>query len=275
MKRRLKARGGKFSQILEHSPQREKIPYRPTINMHDPVLLHEGFGNVAAAPGTVAEVQNVIATNRGSVKYIDLYPFIFGTFPNVFAEDVPCTLSAGGQILLENFNLGIWNYTTQLGKDKRQRIRVILNEAQTFTSRIDNTNGTTIQAYAPQLYYTNSDYEKFVKSRAAQLKWGLGLKRKVYRLEVPDGLTAADIDINEILPRQNGNIIALGVHSSNAGTDLRQVFYDVSIDGIEIIKNVIGLHASNESGRDRFRGFGNTSALGEPVVLYITFFFEN
>ena len=164
----------------------------------------------------------------------------------------------------------------------------MLNEAQTFTSRIDNTANPLIQAYAPHLYYTTKNYETWLK-KEFRLKWGLGLKRKTYRLEIPAGLSAADVSLDAILPRQNGNIIALAVESSTALTSLRQCFYDVKIDGIEVVKNVFGLNASNVSGRDSyilpmfieagstftFRGFGDTSVLPDPVVLNLTFYFEN
>ena len=100
--------------------------------------------------------------------------FFFGGTPNIFDQDVPFSIEAGGQVLLEDTNLGIWNFDTQLGKDKRHKIRVTLDDAQTFSSILDITNGTFIQAVTPIVYYTTDAYEHFLKHEF-RLRWGLGL----------------------------------------------------------------------------------------------------
>lgn len=260
--------------------------FDPQIDYRTPVLLHQGFGAAAAAAGDIGRSENQVSTGRGTVKYLDLYPFFFSAA--LFDADIPVTISAGGQVLLEDSNLGIWNFDTQLGKDKRHRVRVKLNDAQTFETVVDNTNGILIQAVFPQLYYTTPSYEHFIKNEF-RLNWDLGLKRRTYRLELPDG---APLDnsafIERVLPRNNGNIIAIGVHCSSAVTDLRNIFYNVAIDGIEMIKEVVGLNAATANGRDgyilpapirpgatmNFSATGDLTVAGDPVVLFVTFYFS-
>jgi len=266
-----------------HQDSQKQTKFDPQIDYRTPVLLHQGFGFTAAAVGLSATSTNQISTGRGTVKYLDIYPFFFGS--SQFDVDVPVTISAGGQVLLEDANLGIYSFDAQLGKDKHHRIRVMLNDAQQFDVTINNINGSFIQAVAPHFYYTTPAYEHFLKN-VFQLKWSLALKRRVYRLALPDGAPVDDF-IERVLPRNNGDIIAVGVHSSSTPTDLRNILYDVSIDGVTQIQDIFGLQASTANGRDgymmpipirpgatmRFRGSGDLTVSVDPVVLYITFFF--
>ena len=269
--------------LAVHVDPQKQNDFDPQIDYRTPVLLHQGFGATAASVGTVTTSRNQISTGRGSVKYLDIYPFFFGS--SQFDPNVPVTISAGGQVLLEDTNLGIWSFDTQLGKDKHHRVRVILNDAQTFEVTIDNTDGSFIQAVAPHFYYTTPAYEYFLKN-VFKLKWDLGLKRRTYRLSLPDGAPVDDF-IERVLPRNNGDIIAVAIHSSSTSTDLRNINYDVAIDGINIIETVFGLHSSVANGRDgymmpvpirpgatmRFRGVGDLTVAVDPVVLYVTYFF--
>jgi len=273
-----------------HVRPKELQEFSPQIDYRTPVLLHQGFGGVAASPGTIASVTNQIATGRGTVKFLDLYPFFTGELlsgENISDQDAPVTISAGGQVLLQDTNLGIWAFDTQLGKDKRHRVRVELNDAQSFTTTLDLRNAATIQALLPHFYYSTPEYEHFLKNVFA-LQWDLGLKRRTYRLSVPiggGGTTTAEIE--NVLPRNNGDIIGIGIHSSSNFLDLRLTNYEVLIDGVKIIENVFGEHASTLNGRDgylmpvpirpgatfNFAAAGAVSFASSPIVYYITFYF--
>lgn len=264
-------------------PQKE-VARTSEIDYRKPVLLLQGYAFAVAGPGAVNSNTVQVSTGRGTVKFLDVYPFF--SSPQVFDEDVPVTISAGGQVLLQDINLGFYSFDTQSGKDRRHRVRIELNDAQTITSVLDNTNGTTIQGLAPHLYYSTPEYEFFLKN-VFSLKWDLGLKRRTYRLEIPDGDTNADAFIERVLPRNNGEIIGVSITTSSEVDDARQILIDLSIDGIKIIENTFGLHWHRLNGRDNnllpvgirpgatmnFRGFGNTLVASGPVVFYVTFYF--
>jgi len=280
------AKGKYIPQKGVHLSKEKPISYQAELDQRTPVLLHEGFPAIAAGSGDRVSNTFQVATNRGQVKYIDLFPF-FRTQVN-FDDNVPFTLDAGGQVLIQDTNLGIWDVSTQLGMDKRQRVRVNLNDAQTFTATLDNTDGSLIQVIFAEMYYSTPSYENYIKN-IFRLKWGLGFKRRTYRLEVPTG-SLGDITFRqETLSRSQGSIIAVGVHTNTDLSSLLFFDYSISVDGIEIIKNVTAFNAATASGRDSYlmpvpiRGGAEVKLSSSQhvaggindVVLYFTFFFSN
>lgn len=224
------------------------------IDQRTPVLLQQGFLDFAAIGGgiLISNKEYRARTDRGFLKYWDMVPGTMDT-PEL-NQDVRMTLAAGGQNLLEEEQLGMWSPQAQFGKDKNWRVRSIVNNAQTIQFTMDGTNAILEQQAILIVSYSTPAHEKFLKTIFKQ-KFGLGLKRKTYLLKVPALTPVGDISVEDILPRNNGAIIGVGI--SNAydllgTTELSQQFMNVSIDGINIIENVPATYYNLAEGRENY-----------------------
>lgn len=278
-------------ELQEHiSPKRDLS--EGAIDYYPPVLLQQGFlpGLVFAA-GATGSQQLQIATDRGDLKYIDIQPFFNGA--TNLAQPNLITISAGGIEILKNSMLADWSFKRQYGMDKGRRLRVALNDSQTLDVSGNATNSTTLFAAQTQGFYTTKAHEFFVH-KVFSLRWGLGLKRRDYTLQIPTGL-AAGTTVNTTpsptlrLPREQGDIIAISIMSVGTEEDMRNNFHTLSIDGIRIIQDVWTVGNSFESGRDNalmpvflragatfeFSALVDSSVALQETSIILTFYFDN
>ena len=257
------------------------------IDQRTPVLLQQGFNPVTiAAAGAVGRNNYTVRTDRGQLKQFDFIPF-FSTNA-ALSENNFFTFSAGGQILVKNQSLGMWAYNAQYGKNRDWKIKSLTSEAQVLQMVLDNTAGANLQGLQTIAEYTTPQHEEFLKKFHARYKYGHGLKRREYQNIVT--ATGADqtAAISDRLERNNGDIIGVGVSTSNLEDDINDCFYSLSIDGITIIENITGLKASIANGRDDYMlpiliragatfefSIFATSGLANDVKFSVNFYFDN
>jgi len=274
---------------MKEFTERQNIGFNALVTNRTPVLLQQGFLPILSNSGGVilATEEYRARTDRGYLKYFDVIPGTNDT-PEL-NQDVRFTLGAGGQVLVENEMLGMWSPLSQFGKDKKWRIRSIVNNAQTIQFSLDSANASLEQQAILIASYSTKYHEAFLKQ--FKLKWGLGLKRKSFVLKIPAGTPVGNISIDDILPRNNGLIIGVGI--SNAydiiGTqELTTQFMNLAIDGVNIIEDVPALYYNYLVGRETFlqpillrpgATFNFNSNLLSPalndIFHTVTFYFDN
>lgn len=255
-----------------------------------PVLLQQQFDPaLIAAAGQISDVEYVAKSDRGSLKKFDFFPGFNSAA--ALSLNVGVSLSVGGISVVEFATLGMYAIRSQFGKDKEWLIKAKANEAQTIQFQLDGSNDTATQVAALIGTYTTPSHENFIKNYF-HLGFKIGLKRKTYVMDVPIATPVGTLEITNTLPRNQGNIIGIGI--SNAAdlvasyTDLTAQFLTVSINGVTIIENVNGVYYNIASGRDNYlqpifipqgSEFQLFNRVGTPAttrVLYsVTFFFDN
>jgi len=274
---------------ITRNPHLEARKTKSEIKQYPIPLLWQGFvPGIVAPSGTTVSQQYQIETNRGTLHYLDVQPFFNDS---EIALDNKLTVSAGGQTILKDATLAYYSFKAQLGKDHTHRIRINLNDAQTLEAELVNNLTTSLQAVQIQAWYTNEQHQKYIHEEFS-LKWGQGLKRRTYSLEVVSGLALQTLTLNDIIPRQNGNVIAIGICCSGGLSfefDARNNFINVAIDDVTIVKDVWMPSAGFTSGRDNYllpikimggstfqmSALVNSSVSIETTEFSLTFYFDN
>lgn len=233
---------------------RKPIIYNSIAGYGPPVLLLQGFpANYVGTPGYIQTDQFKLASDRGDLKYIDAQFFDDGAAGASVNQDANFTVSIGGQNILESCGLANWDIESQLGKDKFWDVRIKAKQNQTITMSVDGRNNTVNQFYQLIAKYTTDQHENWLKKFPTLMNWKPGLKRKGYQLTQTIG-TSLPSSFTQDLPRQNGEIIGIGI--AQAGNvdyiDQLQTLITVSIDGVNIIENVCMAYFNTASGRDSY-----------------------
>jgi len=274
---------------------KKPILYNDVAGYNKPVLLMEGFETgLNGTPGAIIQQQFKLASDRGYLKYLNVQFFDDGSAGASVNQDVNFTLAVGGQNVLENVGISNWDIEAQLGKNKYWDTRIKAQQNQTIQFQLDGRNNTINQIWQVIAKYTTKEHEVWLKKFPSLMNWAPGLKRKGYNLVQPVGTTAQSRLVRQ-LPRQNGEII--GVAISQAGSvdviDQLQTLITVTIDGVDIIKDVCMAYFNKQSGRDSYLNpiwiqpgstmevtmtptaiFGTTIAPAlETTVLNVVFYF--
>jgi hypothetical protein len=233
---------------------RKPILYNSITGLNPPVLLLEGFPtNFVGTPGSIVTQQEKLASDRGYLKYLDVQFFDDGAAGASVNQEGNFTLAVGGQNVLENCGFANWDIESQLGKNKYWDTRIRANQNQTLQMQVHGRNNTTNIIWQMIAKYTTDAHENWLKKFPDLMNWKPGLKRKGYQLTQPIGSTT-QVRLVKQLPRQNGEII--GVALAQAGNvdfiDQLQTLITVTIDGVEIIKNVCMAYFNTASGRDSY-----------------------
>jgi len=249
-------------------------------------LIHDGTIGVGAAPGAIVTQQFQIATQRGRVKWLDIYPFFNSTA--ALEEDTKITVSAGGQILVKNAQVSEYAFNSEMHSKRNRRIRVNLNDAQTFEITINNSGSALIQAAFVQLYYTSDAHDYFVEN-IFKFNTSLGLKRESFRIVLPNSTADATALTEVRLPRNSGDIYGYSVTCPSDESALRNVFYELSFNDLIVVNRAFGLTASTNNPRKqfaeplfietgstmRFSALADLSVIATDVPLTVTLFYGN
>jgi len=257
----------------------------------DPVLLCQGFPSFSIAPATQTTFQYTIATDRGTVRALDMND-IGTSFDEANYNLSRFTLVAGSQEVLRDEPLSRYGYRTNLSFKQWQQTDVYLNNAQTLSLNVDNTNGGGLIALAQGqvlAFYTDREHDEYRK----QFKWGtgLGLKRRSFEAPIPIVAPAVNDVVARVtgnVPRRNGNIIAVSILV--VCDQLSSLEATLSINGITAIQEVNATYFSRLNQREPWIfpvyiqpgatfDLSIVSRLGValPTVAeaYVTFYFEN
>lgn len=228
-----------------------------------PVLLQRGYPLVNMVIGVTQRVTSNfrLNTDRGYLKHLDVIPINNGG--TALAQNLPFTISLGGQNLIQDDQLGTWAIIWQFGRDHKWQVRAKFNDGQIGTVTLDGTDqkrpATIDQSAQVIVKYSTPGHERFLKSFS--LKYGQGLKRRSYSLIIPGTvLTDQRNEVSYELPRNNGNIIGIALSCNEnvnnpvlfPNNEIMNTFVDVEIDGIVIIQNVSMGYFSMENGRDYY-----------------------
>lgn len=162
---------------------------------------------------------------------------------------------AGGQQIIVDEPLERYDYAIDLGDRDEQKIQVIINGGQTLESKMHlpdlTSNAPGNVAIVGQLlaHYTTKKHDQFLASPKSKFNWGLGLKRQSFRLQIRAGATAG-VNLEQVIPKNQGRVI--GFSLLVYGTDLPDVFIDLSFDDLTVILNVLAMRFSRLSQRDPF-----------------------
>ena len=230
-------------------------------NPNPPVLLQQGFdpAEMLVATNRVVNQSFRIRTDRGYLKHLDFFPF-FNDIISV-QDNLPITINLGGQNIIENSQIGMWSILSQFGKNHTWQLRAKFSEGQTGFIQVNGNdrNGPAVTDQTVQLIakYSTPSHEQFLKD--FRLKYGQRLKQRQYSLVVPaTALTDVTTRLTEELPRNNGQIIGIGISLNSDITDpvgineLPFAFITIKIDGVAIIENVSAIYYSWQSGRDYY-----------------------
>jgi len=260
-----------------------------------PVLLQQGFDFLTIGAGTQGTNDFRLATDRGYSKYFDIYS-IANTVLQL-QDNCAATLNVGGQNIVQDSNFPFWTSTYQYGRDHKFLVRAEFSDGQTGTFTL---NGTQVvasnQEQAGQIivYYETKGHELFKKN--FKLRYGQGLKRREFFHVVPVSALPNNISQTSFTaPRNNGNIIAIGVTTVVPLVDVlypnqeqHRTLVTILADGIEVIKDVSATYYQAETGRDmRIQPISiqpgatftiqTESTIPIPVrfLVYLTLFFDN
>lgn len=265
-------------------------------NVSVPVLLQQGFDPLVIGGGTQDTNNFRLTTDRGFSKYFDIYPF--NNAQAALIDNCQATLNVGGQNLVQDTNLPFWTSSYHYGRDHKFRIRAEFSDGQTGTFTLNGTNppaSAVEQSGQIICYYSTSAHEIF--KRNFKLRYGQGLKRREYYHIVPNVPGTDNISQTTFTaPRNNGNIIAVGVSTVVPLDDVavwpnleqHNTLTTILADGIEIIRDVSSTYYNAETSRDYFIQpisiqpgatftiqsrtiLGNTATFN----IYLTLFFDN
>lgn len=255
-------------------------------------LLLQGFPlQTVTTPATIENSQQFTTeVNRGIVialDYVALNLAIILGQDETFWNDARISVRAGGQDLLLDYPAEYFDYNIDLGNQAEQRIHVNINEGQVLESKLQIsatslaiTRNIQVQLHA---YYMTEKLQDFRNN----FKWGKynALKRRSYYGE-QTALPNQVVVIENTLPKNQGAIIGFSILYLSAS--IYEATVNLSIDGLNIIKNVNGVRFSRFWQRDpevfiinlnpgsKFNlTVTNPNASGNPGVIYINFYFDN
>jgi len=268
-------------------------------NTDKPPLLMQGFTiQATSAPvPLLVEDRKVFETrvNRGVVTFIDYIAMTQSQFNNGNLEaefqSTEITLVAGGQEILVNEPGERYNYQYDLGDRREHKIPVIINGGQSMTSTLklpDLISSVGLSFFFAQLicHYSTRQHQEWVK-QYSKFGHGLGLKRRSFRLFIPDGSPIDKYTLTGVIPKNQGKVIGFSFLTEHATPATALINF--SIDNLGIIENVVSTRWSRFCQRDPYIMWidlnpgsvfdltvdQTSSATQEPSNIYVTFYFDN
>jgi len=204
-------------------------------------LLAQGLPEFESAAGSILTRTDEIKTDRGTVK--EMIPLNLVESLNYFlgfTSGVTYTVQAGGADLLKDVPIDAYNYGSDFGNKRDDRIHTSLSDAQTITQTLDGSDpsggGLIIVPTQLVLFYTTPSHERFLKN--FNWKKGLGLKRRSYRLQIDAGAALGVFSTDNRIPSKNGTIIAVSFFTDATQIVARELFLSLEVNGITVIENL-------------------------------------
>ncbi len=264
-----------------------------------PVLIQEGFdiGSVTVPALLTSQTNFRLATDRGYLKYLDVIPLGYSNAQ--IQDNLKFTLNLGGQNLLQNENLPQWGVNYQNGRDHKWQVRAKFSDGQTGFINLNGNDESGIinESQRAQVIakYSTDAHEAFLST--FRLKFGQGLKRREYVHQVPNVAVINNISSTQyVTPRNNGQIIGLAVSVITLLNDgavypndeQNNTLVSVSIDGVDLIRNVSSCYYNMANGRDYYLNpvcinAGSTLEIKTetllanttPFFVYVNLYFDN
>lgn len=230
--------------------------YPKFYDIDNPPLIMEGFTTQAVTAGSpISREQFEMTVNRGAVTGFD---YMQATTSDIAApmneflwNDSNVTLLAGGQELIRDALAARFTFNADIGNQQEQKIKTRVGGGQVVESTLQFPTGslstTANSAVTLLAYYATLKNDQWKE----QFVWngGLGLKSRSYKLTqaaAPGTYTIADT-----LPKNNGEIV--GFSLIYEGADIGSGRTTMSVDGLQMIKNVPVTRFSRFSQRDPHR----------------------
>lgn len=261
-------------------------------DIKNPPLLLQGFNRQAInTPLIISDRQLFqLEVNRGVVTAIDYsainLAILAAPYDETVWNDAVINCSAGGQELLQSIPAEHFDYNIDLGNQKEQKVWTWINGGQVIESelKISATSNAPVPNIRVQMhaYYSTENLENW--RRSFRWKNGVGLKRRTYVVDQP--IVASVLNLENVLPKNQGDIVGFSLLYLAANAFEADV--NLSVDGIQVIKNVSGERFSRFWQRDPFTFLipfnpGSTFNLsvnqpnttGNVGRVFITWYFDN